>query len=216
MRILKPINQILADGGYMISINRSLFLNTFSAWCILSDSRHADVACQQSPRSAVDQPDPLANNTVYMCSGHRMTNSVIIIAKLYSAGMPEEGPNYATFGENIRYEIHIKTARMWECSAVRWTTSPTVSRSRRKTKTRTTFFNIRLGMPEPENHLLLAKKAPMAEWAGQPSSITAWCRRTTSGAFDRRRSRARHQLRSTRAKRNHHRNHRRNGILRTA
>ncbi len=53
--------------------------------------------------------DPLADNTdVYAFVSPDDPSTVTIIADYIPFELPEGGPNYYTFGENIRYEIHIK------------------------------------------------------------------------------------------------------------
>src|SRR5579864_6762559 len=53
--------------------------------------------------------DPLADNTdLYAFRSPDDTNTVTIIANYIPAELPYSGPNYYSFGENIRYEIHIK------------------------------------------------------------------------------------------------------------
>ncbi len=52
--------------------------------------------------------DPLADNTdLYAFRSPDVDTTVTIIANYIPLELPEGGPNYATFGENIRYEIHI-------------------------------------------------------------------------------------------------------------
>ena len=52
--------------------------------------------------------DPLADNTdVYAFRSPADTNKVILIANYIPFEHPAGGPNWYTFGENIRYEIHI-------------------------------------------------------------------------------------------------------------
>jgi hypothetical protein len=53
--------------------------------------------------------DPLADNTdLYCFRSPDDTNTVTIIANYVPMELPMGGPNYSSFGENIRYEIHIK------------------------------------------------------------------------------------------------------------
>src|SRR5882724_9927948 len=53
--------------------------------------------------------DPLADNTdLYAFRDPQDSNKVTIIANYVPAELPQGGPNYFSFGENIRYEIHIK------------------------------------------------------------------------------------------------------------
>ncbi len=53
--------------------------------------------------------DPLADNTdVYAFRDPNDANSVVIVANYIPLELPSGGPNYNTFGEDIRYEIHVK------------------------------------------------------------------------------------------------------------
>ncbi|HRI60479.1 MAG TPA: DUF4331 family protein, partial [Saprospiraceae bacterium] len=52
--------------------------------------------------------DPLADNTdLYAFRSPDNPNTITIIACYIPAELPYGGPNYNTFGENIRYEIHV-------------------------------------------------------------------------------------------------------------
>ena len=85
--------------------------------------------------------DPLADNTdLYAFRSPDDTNTVTIIANYVPLQLPQGGPNYASFGENIRYEIHIKNDvnTTGDDITYRFTFSKTNEDS-------TTFFNIRLG-----------------------------------------------------------------------
>ena len=85
--------------------------------------------------------DPLADNTdVYAFRSPDDPNTVTIICNYIPFQLPEGGPNYANFGTNIRYEIHIKNK----------TTTATDDILYRFTffqvnQDPSTFFNIRLG-----------------------------------------------------------------------
>lgn len=85
--------------------------------------------------------DPLADNTdVYAFRSPNDTNTVTIIANYIPFELPEGGPNYYTFGENIRYEIHVKNnaTTTGDDLTYRFTFTQT-------NQDTTTFFNIRLG-----------------------------------------------------------------------
>ncbi|NNF57633.1 MAG: DUF4331 family protein [Rhodothermaceae bacterium] len=90
--------------------------------------------------------DPLADNTdVYAFVSPDDPNTVTIIANYIPLELPEGGPNYSTFGENIRYEIHIKNqpsaAALGDAAddiTYRFTFDQV-------NEDPTTFFNIRLG-----------------------------------------------------------------------
>ncbi|MEO8148507.1 MAG: DUF4331 family protein [Bacteroidia bacterium] len=85
--------------------------------------------------------DPQADNTdLYAFRTPDDTNTVTLIA-CYSPGeLPQGGPNYYSFGEGIRYEIHVKNNAATEGDDIcyRFTFTNT-------NQDPTTFFNIRLG-----------------------------------------------------------------------
>src|SRR6185503_11683238 len=85
--------------------------------------------------------DPLADNTdLYAFRSPDDTNTVTILAAYVPAELPQGGPNYFSFGENIHYEIHVKNdaATTGDNITYRFTFSKT-------NEDPTTFFNIRLG-----------------------------------------------------------------------
>lgn len=87
--------------------------------------------------------DPLADNTdLYAFRSPDDTNSITIIANYIPAEVAFGGPNYNTFGENVRYEIHIdnnaSAGNAGDEIIYRFTFS-------RDNEDPTTFFNIRLG-----------------------------------------------------------------------
>ena len=84
--------------------------------------------------------DPLADNTdLYVFRSPNDTNKVTIIANYIPFENPDGGPNYHSFGENIRYEIHVKNsaATAGDDITYRFTFNQVNQDS-------TTFFNIRL------------------------------------------------------------------------
>ena len=85
--------------------------------------------------------DPLADNTdVYAFVSPDNPSTVTIIANYIPAELPFGGPNYYTFGENIRYEIHIDNNAAISGDEVTYRFTFT-----RVNEDPTTFFNIRLG-----------------------------------------------------------------------
>ncbi len=85
--------------------------------------------------------DPLADNTdLYAFVSPDDPNMVTIIADYIPFEAPQGGPNFATFGTNIHYEVHIKNNAMTAGDDItyRFTFSQT-------NQDPTTFFNIRLG-----------------------------------------------------------------------
>jgi hypothetical protein len=85
--------------------------------------------------------DPLADNTdLYAFRSPCDTNKIVIIANYIPFEHPAGGPNWYTFGPNIRYEVHIDNdaATNGDDIIYRFTFTQT-------NQDPTTFFNIRLG-----------------------------------------------------------------------
>src|ERR1700710_2195388 len=85
--------------------------------------------------------DPRADNTdVYAFRSPGDTTTVTLIADYIPFQLPDGGPNYYNFGQNIRDEIHIKNKATGTADDItyRFTFTQTNQDS-------TTFFNIRLG-----------------------------------------------------------------------
>ncbi len=86
--------------------------------------------------------DPLADNTdLYAFRSPDDPNTITIIANYIPLQIPHAGPNYYSFGEDIRYEIHVDNDASVAGDEItyRFTFSQT-------NEDPTTFFNIRLGM----------------------------------------------------------------------
>ena len=85
--------------------------------------------------------DPLADNTdLYAFRSPDDPDKITIIANYIPGQLPQGGPNYYQFGENIRYEIHIDNDVNTNCDDIvyRFTFD-------KVNEDPTTFFNIRLG-----------------------------------------------------------------------
>jgi hypothetical protein len=108
------------------------------------DSQKTTLQASSHREAPLIANDPLADNTdLYAFRSPDDTTKVTIVANYVPLQLPQGGPNYASFGENIRYEIHIENG-----STV--TPSPGDDITYRFTFTKvnqdtTTFFNIRLG-----------------------------------------------------------------------
>lgn len=97
--------------------------------------------------------DPLADNTdLYAFRSPDDTNKITIIANYVPFENPDGGPNYHSFGENVRYEIHVKNnaATSGDDITYRFTFTKT-------TQDPTTFFNIRLGKQNLKTNYKLEK-----------------------------------------------------------
>jgi len=85
--------------------------------------------------------DPLADNTdLYAFRSPDNPNTITIIANYIPGQLPFGGPNYYTFGENVRYEIHIDNDvnTLGDDIVYRFTFT-------KVNEDPSTFFNIRLG-----------------------------------------------------------------------
>ncbi|MEO7309898.1 MAG: DUF4331 family protein [Chitinophagaceae bacterium] len=85
--------------------------------------------------------DPLADNTdLYAFRSPCNDNNIVLIANYIPFEHPAGGPNYITFGSNIRYEIHVDNdpTTMFDDIVYRFEFTSV-------NQDPTTFFNIRLG-----------------------------------------------------------------------
>jgi hypothetical protein len=119
--------------------------------------------------------DPLADNTdVYAFRSPDNPNTITLIACYIPAELPHGGPNYSTFGENIRYELHVDNdaAKSGDEVTYRFTFT-------RTNQDPSTFFNIRLG----QQNLLTTytcERSIDGGFPGKPLSPTGKCLRLTS------------------------------------
>src|SRR3984885_6900624 len=107
----------------------AMLVNTFPLWA--SSHREAPLISN----------DPLADNTdLYAFRSPDNPDKITIIANYVPMQLPQGGPNYYSFGENIRYEIHIdnNVATPGDDIIYRFT-------FHKENEDPTTFFNIRLG-----------------------------------------------------------------------
>ena len=97
--------------------------------------------------------DPLADNTdVYAFRDPNDAGKIVIIANYIPGQLPEDGPVYENFGEDIRYEIHIKNnaATKGDDITYRFTFN-------KVNQDPTTFFHIRLGKENQKDTYTLEK-----------------------------------------------------------
>src|SRR6476646_9251314 len=130
-------------------MNKKIIFNVLGVSCVIAtaltlytlDSKTSTVEASSHREAPLIANDPLADNTdLYAFRSPDDTNTVTILANYVPLQLPQGGPNYASFGENIRYEIHIKNNAA--------TTGDDITYRFTFTKVNqdpTTFFNIRLG-----------------------------------------------------------------------
>ncbi len=113
---------------------------TFYTW----DSQKTTVQASSHREAPLIANDPLADNTdLYVFRSPDDTNKVTIIANYVPFELPQGGPNYYSFGQNVRYEIHIENgSTLTPTPGDDITYRFTFSKVNQDT---TTFFNIRLG-----------------------------------------------------------------------
>ncbi|MBO0938659.1 DUF4331 domain-containing protein [Fibrella sp. HMF5335] len=119
-------------------MNRLLYLMAVVAIGCLRPSTTLASSHREAP---LISNDPLADNTdVYAFKSPVNAENIVLIANYIPFEHPAGGPNWYTFGENIRYEIHVdnNTATKGDDIIYRFTFTTT-------NQDPTTFFNIRLG-----------------------------------------------------------------------
>ena len=85
--------------------------------------------------------DPLADNTdLYAFRSPDNPNTITLIATYVPLQLPHGGPNYSTFGENIRYEIHVDNDATIPGDEITYRFTFQI-----ENEDPNTFFNIRLG-----------------------------------------------------------------------
>jgi hypothetical protein len=116
-------------------------LHIFSAVLVFLFSCQTRLLASSHREAPLISNDPLADNTdLYAFKSPCDTNNIVFIANYIPFEHPAGGPNWYTFGENIRYEIHIDNnpATQGDDIIYRFTFT-------HANEDPTTFFNIRLG-----------------------------------------------------------------------
>jgi Domain of unknown function (DUF4331)/Secretion system C-terminal sorting domain len=121
----------------LTKIMKNIF-NIITAICCLFAGSVMASSHREAPLIA---DDPLADNAdVYAFRSPDKPNTVTLIATYVPIQLPQGGPNYYSFGENIRYEIHIDNNASKPGDEIIYRFEFKI-----KNEDPTTFFNIRLG-----------------------------------------------------------------------
>jgi hypothetical protein len=131
----------LKVGRKALLLAGALCFSTFSLWA--SSHREAPLIAN----------DPLADNTdLYAFRSPDNPDMITIIANYIPAELPYGGPNYFSFGQNIRYEIHIDNdvSTPGDDIIYRFT-------FQQINEDPTTFFNIRLGLQNLKTTYVMEK-----------------------------------------------------------
>ncbi len=116
-----------------------LFKNIFTAGALLLLGATAQASSHREAPLIAD--DPLADNVdVYAFRSPNAGNTITLIATYVPIQSPQGGPNYYSFGENIRYEIHIDNDAGKPGDEIIYRVE-----FKMENEDPTTFFNIRLG-----------------------------------------------------------------------
>jgi len=106
------------------------------------DAKHSAAEASSHREAPLISNDPLADNTdLYAFRSPDDTSTVTIIANYIPFELPQGGPNFASFGTNINYEIHIKNGNPANTKPVDDITYRFVFS--KVNQDSTTFFNIR-------------------------------------------------------------------------
>src|SRR3954467_14038536 len=97
-------------------MNKKLITKVLGVSCVVAtavtlytmDSQKSTLQASSHREAPLISNDPLADNTdLYAFRSPTDTNKMILIANYIPFEHPAGGPNWYTFGKNIRYEIHI-------------------------------------------------------------------------------------------------------------
>ncbi len=128
---MKTLLPVWSGGMSSLKLCSFLFLWLMAGIVMASSHREAPLISN----------DPLADNTdLYAFRSPDNPNTITIIANYIPGELPFGGPNYYSFGENIRYEIHVDNdaSKPGDEIVYRLTFS-------KVNEDPTTFFNMRLG-----------------------------------------------------------------------
>lgn len=129
-------------------------INIMKSMLVASAIMCSGVAMASSHREApLISSDPLADNTdLYAFRSPDNPNMITVIANFIPFELPQGGPNWSSFGENIRYEIKIDNDNSTAGAEIIYRFTFT-----KVNEDGTTFFNIRLGKENLKTSYILER-----------------------------------------------------------
>jgi hypothetical protein len=128
----------------MNTMKKNSYKAFLAAWILAAFTSITALASSHREAPLISN-DPLADNTdLYAFVSPDNPNTVTIIANYIPFELPEGGPNYFSFGEGIRYEIHIRN----QAAGIKPGNGDDITYRLTFMQTNedpSTFFNIRLG-----------------------------------------------------------------------
>ncbi|MBL0044495.1 MAG: DUF4331 family protein [Flavobacteriales bacterium] len=128
-------------------------LRAASSAAIILSSSLLTVQASSHREAPLISNDPLADNTdLYAFRSPDDPNTITIIANYVPMQLPQGGPNYYSFGQNVRYEIHVDNdaSTVGDDIIYRFTFT-------RTNQDPTTFFDIRLGQENGKTNYILER-----------------------------------------------------------
>jgi hypothetical protein len=133
-----------------------------------SQLRYTPLEASSHREAPLIADDPVADNTdLYAFVDPNDASKVVIVANYIPFELPQGGPNYSTFGENVRYEIHVKN------NAANTTSDDITYRFtfKRVNEDPSTFFNIRNAGGGPKQNLKTTYTCEKIVNGGAPVAI---------------------------------------------
>jgi len=124
---------------------------TAVAGALAWSGQHTRLEASSHREAPLIADDPLADNTdLYAFRDPNNAEMINIIANYIPFELPQGGPNYNSFGENVRYEIHVKNSSATSANQDDITYRFTFTRTNEDP---TTFFRIRNAGSGPKENL---------------------------------------------------------------
>ena len=121
---------------------------------VVWSGQHNRVEASSHREAPLIADDPLADNTdLYAFRDPNDAEMINIIANYIPLELPQGGPNYNNFGENIRYEIHVKNGKNNDANDPNKDDITYRFTFTRTNEDPTTFFNIRNAGNGPKQNL---------------------------------------------------------------